>query len=134
MTRTDKMNTMEQTILPRSEKRRFPRITASTVVGYALFDAYRERIDRGKGRTLNLSQKGTLLETQNPLHGEFIILLAHDLEGEKIKVKGRVANTRRSDITGLYLTGVEFIGSHDAQRKAIVAMVKVYNHQKYYQQ
>lgn len=128
------MKTMQQFTLTRSEKRRFPRIATSAVVDYALFDAHRKKIDRGKGRALNLSQKGALLETQNQLHGEFIILLAHDLEGEKIMVKGQVANTRRSDITGLYLTGVEFIGSHDAQRKAVVALVKVYNHQKYYQQ
>ena len=125
---------MAQSVIERNEKRRHSRITASAVVGYALFDEQRKKIDQGKGRTLNLSQKGTLLETQNPLHGDLVILLALDLEGEKVMIKGRVANTRRSEMTGHYLTGVEFIGSHDAQRKAIVAMVRVYNHQKYYQQ
>lgn len=122
---------MEQNNSGFTERRRHPRINASNVVQYALFDEHKQKIDQGKGRTVDLSQKGTLLETEKPLHGSFIVLMTIDLDGEKVQVKGTVANTRKSDQTGLYLTGVEFIGSQDRQLKAIIALVKTYHHKKH---
>lgn len=113
------------------EKRRHSRVNALNMVGYVLFDAQGEKIDKGKGRTLNLSQSGALLETPKPLQGSFIVLMTIDLNGKKIKVRGRVANIRQSKKTGCYLTGVEFIGSRDEQLDAIVAFVKAYHRRKY---
>ena len=113
-----------------NEKRKHARIDTSNVVNFFLFDANGKKIGHGKGRTLNLSQQGTLLETNKPLHGSFILLVTIDLEGKKIQVKGRVVNTRKSDKAGFFLTGVEFIGPKDEQLNAIIAFVKTYNHNK----
>jgi len=113
------------------EKRRHSRVNALNMVGYVLFDDKREKIDKGKGRTLNLSQSGALLETSKPLQGSFIILMTIDLNGKIIKVRGRVANSRQSKKTGCYLTGVEFIGSRDEQLDAIISFVKAYHRRKY---
>lgn len=112
------------------EKRRHARIDALNVVKYFLFHANREKIDQGKGRTLNLGQKGTLLETKKPLNGAYVVLVAKDLNEQTIQVKGRVVNTRKSEKAGYFLTGVEFIGSMDEQKDAIIAFVKTYNHRK----
>ncbi len=113
------------------EKRKHPRINTLNTIGYILFNEERKKIDQGKGRTLNLSQSGALLETQKPLYGSFIILMTIDLDGKKIKVKGRVVNTRKSDNMNLYLTGIEFIGSKDEQLQAIIAFIKAYHHRKH---
>ncbi len=83
---------------------------------------------------MNLSQSGALLETKKPLKGSFILLMTIDLEGKKVQVRGRVANTRKSDKSECYLTGVEFIGSKDEQRNAIVAFVKAYHRRKHAEQ
>ena len=124
----------EQTACKYIEKRRHSRIDTANLVGYVLFDEKRTKIDQGKGRTLNLSQSGALLETPKPLRGSFIVLMTIDLEGKKIKVKGRVANTRKSTTTECYLTGIEFIGSKDEQLGAIVAFVKAYHRRKHISQ
>ncbi len=113
-----------------NEKRKHARIDTSNIVNFFLFDANGKKTGQGKGRTLNLSQQGTLLETKKPLQGSFIILVTIDLEGKKIQVKGRVANTRKSDRAGFFLTGVEFIGPKDEQLNAIIAFVKTYHHKK----
>ena len=121
----------EQKSFDSTEKRKHSRINTSNIVEYALFDEKRKKIDQGKGRTVNLSQSGALLETKKPLEGSFILLMTLDLEGKKVQVKGRVANTRKSDRPGFFLTGVEFIGSKDEQINAIVAFVKAYHRLKY---
>ena len=113
------------------EKRRHPRIKTQNLIGYVLFDDNQHKIDKGKGRALNLSQSGALLETQKQLKGSFILLITIDLDGKKVQVKGRVANVRESDRKGFYLTGVEFIGSKDEQLNAIISFVKAYHRQKH---
>jgi hypothetical protein len=114
-----------------AEKRRHPRIDTANLVGYILYDERRQKIDQGKGRTLNLSQSGVLLETKKPLAGAFVLLVTMDLDGKKVKVKGRVVNTRVSPATNCYLTGVEFIGPRTEQLDAIIAFVKAYHRRKY---
>lgn len=114
-----------------TEKRRHPRINTANLVGYILFDEHRQKIGRGKGRTLNLSQSGALLETQSPLQGAFVLLVTIDLDGKKIKVKGRVVNTRTAAQPNCYLTGIEFVGSRTEQLDAIVAFVKAYYRRKH---
>ena len=113
------------------EKRRYARIKTANLLTYVLFDDQRKKIDQGRGRALNLSQSGALLETQKPLKGSFILLVTIDLDGKKIQVKGRVANTRKSNQAGFYLTGVEFIGPKDEQLNAIVSFVKAYHRRKH---
>lgn len=114
-----------------SEKRRRPRINTINVVSYILFDDDQKKIDHGKGRTLELSQNGALLETNKPLNGSFVLLKALNLDGAAIKIKARVANRRKSEIQGLHLTGVEFSGPEDEQRNAVISLVKTYNYWKY---
>jgi hypothetical protein len=112
------------------EKRRCPRIATENRVVYILFNEGREKIDRGVGRTLNLSQTGVLLETEKRLAGTFVMLLTIDLEGKKIKVQGKVVTSRYCNDSGCFFTGVEFIGPKDEQLEAIKAFVKIYTHHK----
>lgn len=122
---------MEQKPSNFTEKRRDPRIKTENTVEYLLLNEQREKIDNGEGRTRDLSKSGALLQTQKPLRGPYIILMTLDLEGRKVQVEGRVANTRHSQEEGSYLTGVEFTGSEDEQRNAIIAFVKAYYRYKH---
>ena len=113
------------------EKRQHPRIGTSNLVSYALYNESGTKVHTGKGRTMNLSQSGVMLETKIPLEGSFIILMTIDLEGKKLKIKGKVAHTQSDTVSGYYLSGIEFIESEDKQREVIVAFVKVYHHRKH---
>ncbi len=113
------------------ERRKHPRIDTANDVEYILLDQNRERVDKGEGRTLNLSQSGTMLETKKPLNGSFIILITIDLEGKQVQVKGKVAYTRESERPGFHVTGVRFTGSRKEHVNAIVAFVKAYYRRKY---
>ena len=91
----------------------------------------KKKVDQGSGRTINLSQTGTLLETKKKLNGSYILLITIDLEGKKIKVKGKVVVSRFDESSVCYLTGIKFIGPRDAQLEAVVSFVKSYHHRKY---
>jgi len=112
------------------EKRRAPRIKTLNQVGYAIFDAKGKRIGLGRGQTVNLSQTGTLLETDTVIQGAYIVLMTIDLEGKKIKVQGRVVRSEPTVAGEGFLTGIEFMGPREEQLEAIVAFVKAYQHNK----
>ncbi|MBS3755582.1 MAG: PilZ domain-containing protein [Desulfobacterales bacterium] len=116
----------QQTASKIMERRKHPRIKTENTVSYILFDGNEEIIDQGKGKTLNLSLSGALLKTEKPLNGSSVLLITLNLDGKKLKVKGRVANTRQSSRIGIYLSGIEFIGPEKEQRDTIVAFVKAY--------
>jgi hypothetical protein len=120
-----------QTMIFVKERRRWPRISTENRVVYVLFSSGREQVDRGIGRTRNLSQTGVLLETEKILKGAFVVLVTMDLEGKKVKVKGTVVASRYCNDSGYFLTGVEFIGPKDEQLEAIKAFVKIHVHRKY---
>jgi c-di-GMP-binding flagellar brake protein YcgR len=112
------------------ERRRHPRLDNVNLVNYALFDISGQKIEGGKGRTINLSQSGTLLETDKELLGSFVILMTIDLGGEQVKVQGRVVHNAHEEVSGNYLTGIEFMGAEDRQREAIVAFIKSQEHRE----
>lgn len=113
------------------DQRRCPRIDAKNTVGYVLYDKNKRKIEQGSGCTRNLSQTGVLLETEALLKGAYIVLVTINLDGKKVKVKGRVVTSRYVEASGCYLTGIEFIGPKDEQTEAIIAFVKAYQHRKH---
>jgi hypothetical protein len=114
-----------------TEKRRHPRIATKNILLYSLYDSKKNKVGHGKGRTINISQSGTLIQTEKMLKGDFVVLMTLDLDGNKIKVNGEIITSRICETTGSYLTGIEFIGPKDQQIAAIVAFVKIYQRQKH---
>ena len=113
-----------QKSLDTREQRHSLRIETSVFVKYIIFDNKGKAMGFGKGRTVNLSQSGILLETLEPLKCTFVILITMDLKGKDVKVKGRLIRSIQQDATGHYFSGIQFIGNKDEQKSIIVAFVK----------
>jgi hypothetical protein len=113
------------------EKRRHPRVETSNTVNFILFDSKKNKIAHGQGVTVNLSQSGILLKTENRLEGAFIVLMAIDLNGNNIRVNGKIKYSRICEKTNFYFTGIEFIGPKDKQLSAIIVFVKDFQRRKY---
>jgi hypothetical protein len=114
-----------------SNKRKHARIQTLNIVSFILFDQFKKKLGNGKGHTVNLSQSGALLETKSPLRGSYIVLMMLDLEGRQVHLKGKIAHSRETGISGRYLTGIEFVGTSEETTKAIVAFVKAFNRRKH---
>jgi hypothetical protein len=113
------------------ERRRHPRISTLNAVTYLLYDRKGKMVSKGRGHTINLSQDGVMLETRTAIDGVFIVLMAIDLNGRELTIKGRVAHTRGDSASGRFLSGIKFTDPQDKQREVIVAFVKAYHHRKH---
>lgn len=83
-------------------------------------------ISQGLGIAMDISKGGILLQTADAIESGLIALAATDREKNLIKVKGRLAYSKKSSI-GTYLSGIKFIGMELQVTKFIVNLVKEYN-------
>jgi hypothetical protein len=109
----------------RAEKRKHARINTVNLVSYICLDADGNELKKGMGKTLNISQGGVLLETHIPIKSEFILLMAIDLEDNLIEIKGQIAYSRPAQ-SGMYQTGIRFLGPDSDQKKIISVFIKSY--------
>lgn len=112
------------------ENRRNPRIKTANLVNYELLDQDNRPIGKGRGKAINLSVSGLLLKTDTPLQGVFVVLMTIDLEGNEVKVRGRLIHST-PDESGGFFSGIEFKGPKDKQIDVIVSFVKTYQQMRH---
>ena len=110
-----------------ANRRRHPRITTSNVVTYVCIDEDGNEVGEGFGSALDLSLGGIKLATQEPVETPYVLLLAIDLEGDLLEVKGRVVYSRKADGKSFF-AGIRFVDTEDKHHKIIRNFVKMYSH------
>ncbi|MCP4367701.1 MAG: PilZ domain-containing protein [Deltaproteobacteria bacterium] len=115
--------------MPKTDKRKFPRVETRNVVSYVCVDKKGNEIGEGMGETFNISQGGILLKSVYPIESEFILLMSIDLENNIMEIKGKVAHSIK-DKFGKYETGISFLGTHDENIQIIKKFVKTYYSRK----
>ena len=89
-------------------QRRFIRMDALNLLEYVLLDDQGGIITRAMGRTLNISEKGILLETHIPFEPGNRLLLTIGLEEDLVDVKGLVKHAEARD-DKYFSAGIEFL-------------------------
>ncbi len=115
--------------MPEQEKRKYPRVATSNIVSYICIDKDGNELDQGMGRTVNISQGGTLLETSRPIESDYIVILTIDLDNNVIQTKGEVVHTRSVE-AGKYLTGIRFQGTREEVLRIVKSFIIDYHKQK----
>ena len=113
-----------------TDKRKYPRIETSNIISYVFFDEEGNEIEEGMGTALNISQGGLLLETYLPVKAQLIMIMYIDLEGQLLKIKGKVVYSRQGG-SGNLLIGVNFVDTKESQRKMIVSLIKAYHSRRH---
>lgn len=91
-----------------NSQRRYVRRESLNLLDYVLKDEKGEIITRAMGRTLNISEKGILLETHIPLEPSQILYITIGLEEDLVDVKGQVKHAEeRGD--AIFSSGIEFL-------------------------
>jgi hypothetical protein len=119
----------ENSIMPKTDKREYPRVETRNVVSYVCLDKKGSEIGEGMGETLNISQGGILLKSSSPIESEFILLMSIDFENNIMEIKGKVAHSKK-DKSGKYETGISFLGTRDENIQIIKKFVKTYHSRK----
>jgi len=90
------------------ERRKHPRFKTNDPISYVCIDNNGNRIKEGKGKAINVSKGGILIETQDSFNWQDILLLGIDLKDKPVSVKGRVVYCNTDD-SGMVQTGIEFL-------------------------
>ena len=110
------------------ETRRSERKDTLNLVDYVVLSKSGEPLNRGMARTLNVSEKGILLETHLSFEKGQELLLTIGLKNNLSEYKGRIVHLEKQeegdDVFGY---GIEFIEMHEASLAVLREFLKNYN-------
>ena len=86
-------------------------------------------ISQGLSKALDISRGGILLETPDPIESGTISLLAVDLDNKFIEIKGELVYCKKTD-SGMYHSGIKFVGTEEQVKDFIVGLIKEYNYRR----
>ncbi len=89
------------------ERRQAARIDSLNLIHVTCHDAAGKAVRQGIGRTLNVSEKGILLEAHFEIHADEKQTLAIGLEEEIAEIQARVVHLQRGE-EGKLLVGLSF--------------------------
>lgn len=89
------------------EKRKHERINSVNLLNYIYLDEDFKEESQGMGRTLNISEAGLSLETNQPFKAEREVSLNISLAEQILSINGTVVYTRRNE-SGLSKSGIKF--------------------------
>jgi c-di-GMP-binding flagellar brake protein YcgR len=106
-----------------AERRNHPRVESVNHVSYACIDQSDTEFWSGFGRTIDVSENGIMLETEEPVESSCVLLMGVSLQDELIEVKGKIVHTR-VDPEGKHRTGIQFVTVRESDRKIIKDFVQ----------
>ena len=89
-------------------QRKSERKDSLNILDYVVINKKEEAVGHGMGRTLNVSKKGLLLETHDPLEEGQTLVMTVGLEENVVELKGRV-NHVESNKDNTFCSGIEFL-------------------------
>ncbi len=111
-----------------ADKRRSERKNSLNLLDYVLLNEAGEPYNRAMARTLNVSEKGILLETHIELPTDQIMILTLGLEDDLVEIKGRVTHSDscRTD-TEKCCAGIEFIEMDENDIRVLRRYLRAFN-------
>ena len=110
-------------------RRKHPRIQTRNLISHLSFDEHGNPISQGLSKAVDISKGGILLETPHPIESGLISLMAVGLDNKFIEIKGELVYSKRTD-SGMYHSGIKFVGTDVQVIKFVVALIKEYNYRK----
>lgn len=107
-------------------KRKHERVDALNLLSYVSIDSDGKEWNQGMGRTLNISESGLQLETNEPIQTKYILLISIGIEDELVDIKGKVVYTNRGD-ADMFETGIEFIEVKQNAMAVLKKYIKEFN-------
>jgi hypothetical protein len=81
------------------------------------------------GKALDVSKGGLMLESSGPIEADYVSLVTTDLDNSLIEIVGKVAYSRPSE-TGIYKTGIQFIGSTAENIRFAASLIKSFHYRR----
>ena len=111
------------------DRRKHVRIQTSSLIAYMCMDEKGRSFSQGMGKASNISRRGLLLETFDPIDSHSVSLMAAGNGNDLIKIQGSVIYCRRAD-TGMYQSGICFVGKTSQMDRFATELVRTYHYRK----
>ena len=108
------------------EKRKHPRVDITNLISYRCMDASGIQNREGRGKSINISQGGILIESHDPFEWQDILLLSIDIENESVSIKGKVVYCNAANF-GKYRTGIQFLETNEKIVSFVEGLLKTYS-------
>ena len=108
------------------EHRESERTDTLNLVDYVVLSKSGEPLHRAMARTLNVSEKGILLETHLPFEKGQELLLTIGLKNNLFEFKGRIVHTEKQE-DDVFGYGIEFIDMCDKGMTVLTAFLTAFN-------
>lgn len=86
-------------------------------------------LSQGLGKALDISKGGMLLETPFPVENGLLSLMAVDKDNRLFEMEAELVYCKKSP-SGMYHSGVKFIGTDSQVTSSITKLIKEYHHRK----
>ena len=108
------------------EKRKHPRVDITNLISYCCMDGRENLKHEGRGKSINISQGGILIETHDPFEWQDILLMSIDIEDESVSIKGKVVYCNAANF-GKYRTGIQFLETNEKIVSFVEGLLKTYS-------
>lgn len=107
------------------EQRKYNRVPIHNDLSYVVLDGKGKPLDKGIGKTVDISQGGLRMETKKPIAEKYILLMNVNMNHE-VTIKGHVVYCIEK-IPKAFLIGIRFMDDIEKVKPLIVDMVKIHN-------
>jgi len=108
------------------ERRKHPRVEINNLISYVCIDDSGNKTKEGRGKALNISQGGILIEAEDSFKWQDTLELAIEIEDESVSIKGKVIYCNPDDF-GKYRTGIQFLESNEKILSFVINLLKTYS-------
>ena len=108
------------------EKRKHPRVNINNLISYRCMDDSGNQTKEGRGKSINISQGGILIETHDPFEWQDIIRLFIDIENESVNIKGKVVYCNAANF-GKFRTGIQFLETNEKIVSFVIKLLETYS-------
>jgi c-di-GMP-binding flagellar brake protein YcgR len=108
------------------EKRKHPRIDINNLVSYRCMDESGNQTKEGRGKSVNISQGGILIETHDTFEWQDILLLFIDIEDESVSIKGKVIYCNAANF-GKFRIGIQFLETNENIVSFVIGLLEAYS-------
>ena len=112
-----------------ANRRKHPRIKTRNLISHFTVDEDGKLISQGLSKAKDISKGGLLLETPHPIESGKLSLMAIDLDNKFIEIEGELVYCKKAD-SGMYHSGVKFVGTNEQVANFVVRLIKEYSHRK----
>ena len=111
-----------------TDKRASERKPSLNLLDYVLLDSDGKPYNRAMARTLNVSEKGILLETHLDMLPGQMMLITLGLDDDLVEIKGRVTHSAccRTDVEKC-CAGIEFLEMTDNDQRVLRRYLEAFN-------